>query len=93
MVHHDAAGTDPHLPGEAGDPGDQDLRRRPGEADRMVMLRQPVAMIAEPVAGLRQLEGLCDGLRRRAALGNRRLVENTGFHVTRLAIASASRAA
>ena len=73
---HHAAGADLHALGQARDAGDQHLGRRAGERLAAVMLGQPVAMIAEPVAELRQLERLAHRVGRRAALADRRLVEN-----------------
>ena len=64
VSEHDAARpyADPARPGR--DRGDEDLRGRVGESGRGVVLGQPVAVVAEPVGGLGEVEGLPDRLAR-----------------------------
>ena len=52
VAEHDPAGTDAQVPCRPGDMSDQDLRRGTGQAAGRMVFRQPVAMIAQPVAGL-----------------------------------------
>ena len=59
---HDAARPHADPAGPGRDLGDEDLRRRVGEPGRGVMLGQPVAVVAEPVSGLGEVEGLPDRL-------------------------------
>jgi hypothetical protein len=73
--HHTArADADPARP--IRDLGDQDLRRRPGQSRGRVMFGQPVAVIAEPVGSLGDVERLPDCLGGSPPLPNRRLVED-----------------
>ena len=58
------------------DRGDEDLRGRVGEPGRGVVLGEPVAVVAEPVGGLREVEGLPDRLGRGLAFPDRGLVQD-----------------
>ncbi len=73
---HHAARADLHMLREAGDARDQHFRRRARQRLAAVMLGQPVAVIAEAIAELGQLERVAHRVGRRAALGDGRLVEN-----------------
>ena len=50
-----------------GDRADQHLGRRPGEHAAAVVLGDPVAVVAEPVGGAREVERVAQGLRRRSS--------------------------
>src|SRR5918994_5214108 len=53
---HDPASADPDPLRYVGDVPDHDLRRRTGYARQIVVLRQPVALVAEPVGEPGELE-------------------------------------
>ena len=92
MRQHHAAAADPHPLGDAAEPRDEDFRRGPGEAFRGMMLGDPIAVIAEPVAKLRQLDRLGDRLGGRAAAADRRLIEDgKADHAASLAQPGAAR--
>jgi hypothetical protein len=77
---HHAAAAHPDPLGARGDRPDQDLRRGARERGRGVVLGDPVAVVAEPVGQLGEVEGAVQRLRRRRALGDRRLVEDAEQH-------------
>src|SRR5207245_11605363 len=58
VLEHDAAGADSDPRGTRRDLPDQHLRARARQPGRRVMLGEPVAMVAEPVAQLGELERL-----------------------------------
>ncbi len=73
---HDASGAQPDMLRLGTEPCQQDLRARIGQPVQGVMLRAPVAMIAQPVGELGQLDGPLDGLGRRRGADDGRLVED-----------------
>src|SRR6266513_2266793 len=75
LEHHAArAHTDPRR--ARGDLTDQDLGARAPEPRRRVVLGQPVAVVAEAVTQLGELERLVDRVRRCPATPHRRLIED-----------------
>jgi hypothetical protein len=72
----DAARADSQLPGRAENDRYEDLRRRPREPGRTVVLGDPVPRHTQLVRGLGQLERGMQRLGRRTALADRRLVED-----------------
>ena len=77
VSQHHAARADADPARAHRDLGDQDLGGGAREPGGGVVLGQPVAVIAEPIGGLREVEGLPDGFGRGPALTDRRLVEDT----------------
>ena len=73
---HHAAGTDPDAFGLRRQARDEDLRRRAGEGVGSVVLRHPVAVVAEFLAALRQRRAVRDCVRGALAAANGRLVEH-----------------
>jgi hypothetical protein len=73
--HHPGA-ADADASGDAGDGGDQDLRRGAGDAGVVVVLGYPEAVIAECVAELREREGVADRLPVRPIDDGNRLIED-----------------
>ena len=61
---HDAAGADAHVVRFGGQARDQDLRRRTGQRIGCVVLGNPVAVITELFATLRERRGMGNGIRR-----------------------------
>src|SRR5881296_692900 len=55
---------------------DEDLGARPGQPGCRVVFGEPVAVIAEAVAGLGELECFLDGVGRCPAAAHRRLIEH-----------------
>jgi hypothetical protein len=53
---HDPAGTDPDPLGHVRDVPDHDLRRGAGDAGQVVVLGEPVSLVAEPVGELSQVK-------------------------------------
>ena len=80
---HDPAGADPDLRGAPGDLRNQDLGRGAGQRARVVVLGEPVARVAQPIAGLGQLEGLVDCRGGGAAVADRDLIEHAKADVGR----------
>ena len=76
VCEHHAARTDADGACFARDAADEDFRARSGEGIAVVMFRQPVAMIAEPVAGLGERNGFRHRVGGIAVLADRGLVEN-----------------
>ena len=68
---HHPAGPDPDARGRTGDMSDQDRGRRRGNAGHVVMLGQPVAVIALGLGELRKGHGIGDRLAGRGAFGDR----------------------
>ena len=60
-----AARADANLRSFGGDPGDQNLTNWIGECNERVVLGEPVAMIAERIPFLRELDRFLYRLRRR----------------------------
>ena len=75
MRQHDAGATDSNSWRGGGDCRHEYLWRRADDVARVVMLRDPVAMITQRVAVAREFEGLADRGVLRFALGRRGLVE------------------
>ena len=73
---HDSAGAHADARGLGGGAGDEDLGRGGGEEIHGVVLGVPEARVAELVDVASEVEGVGEGLRRRGAGGDRRLVEN-----------------
>jgi hypothetical protein len=73
---HDAARSDAHGPGATGHMGDHHARCRTRDADHVVVLGQPVAIVAPPFGVLRQIERVAQGIGGREAFGNGREIEN-----------------
>ena len=79
---HDAAGADPDRRRAAGHMGDDDRRRRAGDAGHVVMLGQPVAVIAPALGVLREVERVAERLRGGAARAiGREIEDGEGRHV------------
>src|SRR5690606_27495812 len=72
----------------SGHLADEDLGAGRGEAAGGVVLGEPVAPVAETVTQLGQLECLLDGLYWRAALPDRRLIEDGKGEVAHAAASS-----
>ena len=67
-----------------GDRADERFRAGAGEHRRAVMLRHPIARIAEPVAQLREIDAVAERVGAALTLGDRRLVEHAeGEHQAR----------
>ena len=77
---HHAAAADPHAARARGDRADQHLGRRAGERRRRVVLGDPVAVVAERVGQLREVERAVERLRGRRPLRDRGLVEDAQAH-------------
>ena len=77
---HDAAGADADVLGAGGDLGDEDFGGGAGEGAGVVVLGEPVAGVAESVAGFGELEGFGDGLGGAAAGADGDLVEHAEPH-------------
>lgn len=80
MRQQHAAGTDPNTRGRGGDERDENLGRRACQRLDGMMLRDPVALIAEPIDQARQFDRIVKRLRRGGAGGNRSLVDNRKLH-------------
>ena len=76
MRQHHAAGTDADTACCRRDGGNQHFRRGTREGRRIVVLCKPVARIAETFRSLRKLDRIGESFFRRAALADRRLIEN-----------------
>jgi hypothetical protein len=74
MRQHDAGAADPYALGRRGDGRDQDFRRGADDGGMIVMLRQPEAVIAQPLAMPRQRDGIADRGPMRPPGGGNRLV-------------------
>ena len=78
---HDAARADPHGLRAAGHMADDDARGRAGDADHVVMLGEPVAIVAPSLRVLRQIERVAQGIGGREAFGHWREIEDReGWH-------------
>ena len=73
---HHAAAADADARRRGGDLRDQDLRRRAREHRRAVMLRDPVALVAERLGVAREIDRVAQRVGARRPLRDRRLVEN-----------------
>ena len=73
---HDAARTDADAPGRGGDLADHDLGRRACDRGQVVMLRHPVAVIAEPIGKAREINRVAQRNRAGRAGHDRRKIEN-----------------
>ena len=80
VAQHHPARPDPDALRARRDLRDHHLRRRAGQRRRVVVLGQPVALVAQPVRQLRQGEGLPDRLRAVAARHDRDLVQDAQSH-------------
>jgi hypothetical protein len=76
---HHAAAADADAPGVGGNVADQDFRARAGVARRVVVLGEPVAVVTEALAGLRQAQAVVRAARRPTAVVDGGLVGNTEF--------------
>src|SRR5690606_15618408 len=85
---HHAAGANTDVARPSGHLADEDLGAGRGEAAGGVVLGEPVAPVAETVTQLGQLECLLDGLYWRAALPDRRLIEDGKGEVAHAAASS-----
>jgi hypothetical protein len=75
VLEHHPTRAHPQALGAGGDRPDEHFRTRAGQRRRGVVLGQPVAPIAEPVAQLGQLERLLHGGGGGGAGADRRLIE------------------
>ena len=73
---HDAARADADRRGSRRDMGDDHRGRRAGDARHVVMLGEPVALVAEALGVAGEVERVPERLRDIAAFGDRRQVEN-----------------
>ena len=73
---HDTATPDPNGVGGRGDAPDQDLGARAGERPGIVVLRHPVARVAQPFDDLGQPHRLLQSISGRPSLSDRGLVYN-----------------
>ena len=73
---HDAARTDPDRLRAAGNMSNDHRGGRARDAGHVVMLGQPVAVIAPALGVLRQIEAIPERIRGGAAFDNRRQIEN-----------------
>ena len=80
MRQHDARAAHADAPRGGGDGSHQDFGRGADDTGAVVMLRDPVAMVAELVAQLRERERFANGDILRAAVRRRGLVEHRQFH-------------
>ena len=80
---HDPAGADANLRRPRRNLWNQHLRRGAGQRAGVVMLGQPVAGVAQSIAGLGQLERLRDRRGRSTAVTNRNLIEHAEAYVGR----------
>ena len=80
MRQHDAAGADPDPRRLRPDARQQHLRRGTRQQIHGVMLRHPVAVVAQPLHMLCQLDGIRQRLRGRRPLRHRRLVQHRKPH-------------
>ena len=76
MRQHDPAAAQPDARGDRPGGGEQYFRRGPGERRGAMVLRRPVAVIAEPVADARKIDAVRERGGRGRAVGDRRLVED-----------------
>jgi hypothetical protein len=68
--------ADPDLGRPGSDVSDHDGGRRTGDADHVVMLRQPEAAIAEPLHVARHVKGVAQRVDRAGALGDESKIED-----------------
>ena len=73
---HHAAGADPHRAGHAGEVRDQHGRCGAGDPRHVVVLRDPVPQVAEPLDPLGEVEGVAERLPDRRARRDRGEVED-----------------
>jgi hypothetical protein len=73
---HHAAGADPHVFRHGRDLADHDLGRRARDRGQVVMLRDPIARVAEPVGELRKIERVAQRNCAGGAGHDRREIEN-----------------
>jgi len=73
---HDASCPDPHGPRRGGHMADHHCSRRTRDARHVVMLGQPVAVIAGPLGRTRQIDGRGKGIGGGLALGDGREIED-----------------
>ena len=73
---HDAAGADANGRRAGADMRDQHRGGGAGDARHVVMFGEPEAVVAPPLGVLREVERVAKRLRGRAALDNRRKVED-----------------
>ena len=73
---HDAAGADANGFGAAGDVCDDDGRGGAGDARHVVVLGEPVTVVAPSLGVLREVERVAQGVGSGCALRNRREVED-----------------
>ena len=73
---HDAARSDADRPGARGNGADHHGGRGAGDARHVVMFGQPEPLVAPPFGMLREIERIAEGLRRVAALIDRRQIQN-----------------
>ena len=76
MGEHDAAAADADGVGVGGHLTDQHFRAGAGEVGQVVVLRKPVAAVAQALHGHGQLDGLPQGVAGGAAGPHGRLVNN-----------------
>jgi hypothetical protein len=85
---HDAAAADAEARGGGGDRADQHLRRGPGDQPSPMVLGDPIAVVAEPIGELGEVDRVAQRPRRADPLRHRRLVEDAepqtgGRHLSR----------
>jgi hypothetical protein len=73
---HDAAGADPDGPGPGGNMADHDRRRRARHRRHVVVLGEPIALVAEPLGVPGQVQRIPQRLAGAAALDDGREVEH-----------------
>src|SRR5512137_568329 len=73
---HDSAGANANGTGAAGDIADDHRRGGTGDADHVVVLRQPEAAIAPALSVLCEIKRMVQRVRRRGSLGNECEIEN-----------------
>ena len=73
---HDSARTDAERRRRTGEVRDQDRRRRAGDAGHVVMFRDPVAQVAEPLNVPSQVERVSQRLSNRRTTRDRREIEH-----------------
>ena len=72
---HDPARADPDSVRARRDIRDNNRRRRAGDADHIVMFRQPEAPVTPPLGMLREVQCIAQSVRRRSAFRNKCEIE------------------
>ena len=85
MGEHHTPGTDPQRFGRLGDVTDEDLWRRSGEPKGVVVLGNPIAVIAEGLGAYGKIDRVAQCVARAGSGGDRGLVEDRETHAASLA--------